>query len=65
MVGVDGVGVVDSKLSSGFDRTGFYWDLWWVHQTGIKVLEERFVVVLEVVDRLGQGETGSFVGKLV
>ena len=36
MVGVDGVGVVDSRMSSGFDMTGFYWDLGWVHQRRVK-----------------------------
>lgn len=60
---MDGVGVVDSRLSSGFDMTGFYWDLEWVHQSVIKPQDERFMEVLEVVDKLGQGETGGFVGK--
>ena len=61
---VDGVGVVDSRMSSGFDMTGFYWDLGWVHQSVIKPQDTRFMEVLEVVDNLGQDETGDFVGKL-
>ena len=30
------MGVVDSRLSSGFDMAGFYWDLGWVHQRRVK-----------------------------
>lgn len=30
------VGVVDSRLSSGFDMTGFYWEMGCVHQRRVK-----------------------------
>ena len=49
VVEVDGMDGVVFQLSSGFHMTGFYWDLGWWHQTGIKVQEERFRGVLEVV----------------
>ncbi len=36
------VGVVDFQSSPGFNMTGFYGDLGWRHQTGIKVQDGRF-----------------------
>ena len=36
------VGVVDSRMSSGYDMTGFYWEMGWVHQTVIKPQDTRF-----------------------
>ena len=61
---VDWVGVVDSRMSSGFDMTGFYWEMGWVHQRRVKPPGYTILGVLEVVDNLGQDETGGFVGKL-
>ena len=57
---VDWVGVVDFQLSSGFDMTGFYWDLGWVHQRRVKPPGQPILEVLEGVDNLGQDETGGF-----
>ena len=48
------VGVVDSRMSSGFDMTGFYGEMGWRLGSGFKVQEKRFWEVLEVVDNLGQ-----------
>lgn len=61
---VEWVGIVGSKMSSGFDMTGFYWDLGWRLGSGFKVQEKRFWKVLEGVDNLGQGTNRGFVGKL-
>ncbi len=44
--------------------TGFYWEMGWVHQRRVKPPGQPILVVLEVVDRLGQGETGGFVGEI-
>jgi hypothetical protein len=51
-------------MSSGFDMTGFYWEMGWVDQIQIKPPGWTILVVLEVVDNLGQDETGGFVRKL-
>ena len=58
------VGVVDSRMSPGFDMTGFYWEMGWVHQRRVKPPGQPILVVLEVVDNLGQGVNRGFVGKL-
>ena len=61
---MDGVGVVDSRLSPGFDMTGFYWEMEWVHQRRVKPPGQPILEVLEGVDNLGHDKTGGFVGKL-
>ncbi len=58
------VGVVGSKMSSGFDMTGFYGEMGWVHQRRVKPPGQPILVVPEVVDNLGQGTNRQFVGKL-
>ena len=48
------VSVVGSKMSSGFNMTGFYGGMGWRLGSGFKVQDERFWEVPEVVDNLGQ-----------
>jgi hypothetical protein len=64
VVGVDGVGVVGSKMSSGFDMTGFYGEMGWEHQRRVKPPGQPILVVPEVVDNLGQGTNRQFVEKM-
>ncbi len=64
MVGVEGVGVVDFQIVVRIRYDGFLLGFGVGTPDGDKTPGRTILVVLEVVDNLGQDETGGFVGKL-